>query len=167
MTPIKWKAYLIVNYSLLIIASIIFLIICALVFGGNVVETNPIPYFMALGFLVMVGQCIINLFIYSKNFPHKKLSRKALTIHIVATVLNFVVFLGLSLVLVVGTIVEFGEDLNSSDQTGKMFLGICFILWVLDGFILFGQLTLARFLKRNNMNLFTTMINSIGNKVDE
>ena len=164
MISIKWKIYKVLNYVLLFIASILFLIICALVFGGNVIERDPTPYFIALGFLIMVSQSIINLHVYSKNFPYKILLGPALTAHIIATVLNFIVFLGLSLITIVGFIIEFGEEKNSNDQTGKLMVALCLFIWLIDTFLLFCQLTINRYLKRNNMDLFTTMIDSIGEK---
>ena len=142
------------------------MVICALVFGGNVIERDPVPYFIALGFLVMISQCIINLHVYSKNFPYKILLGSALTAHIIATVLNFIVFLALSLITIVGLIIEFGEDKNSDDQTGKIMVALCLFLWLIVIFLLLCQLTINRYLKRNNMNLFTTMIDSIGDKTD-
>ena len=166
MIPIKWKIYKVLNYTLLFIGSILFLIICALLFGGNVIETNPTPYFVALGFLIMVSQCIINLHVYSKNFPYNILLGSALTAHIIAIVLNFIVFLGLLLFTIVGFVIEFVEDRNSNDQTGKIIAALCLFLWLIDTFLLFCQLTINRYLKRNNMNLFTTMIDSIGDKTD-
>lgn len=167
MVPIKWKLYIILNYVLIVIASITFLVICVLIFGGNVIERDPAAYLVALGFLLIVSDCIINLIVYAKNFPHTILSGNPLTMHIISTVLNIIVFLGLSLISVVGAIIEFGEDRNSADRTGKFILGFCLLLWLLIAFIAFCQVTLARYLKRNNTNIFTTMIDSIGTKTDE
>jgi len=104
--------------------------------------------------------------VYSKNFPYKILSGSALTAHIIAIVLNFIVFLGLLLITIVGFIIEFVEDKNSYDQTGKIIAALCLFLWLIDTFLLFCQLTINRYLKRNNMDLFTTMIDSIGDKTD-
>jgi hypothetical protein len=154
------------NYVLLFIASILFLIVCALVFGGNVIERDPTPYFIALGFLIMVSQCIINLYVYSKNFPYKILLGPALTAHIIAIVLNFIAFLGLSLITIAGFIIEFGEDRGSDNQTGKLMVALCLFLWLIDAFLLFCQLTINPYLKRNNMSLFTAMIDSIGDKTE-
>ena len=166
MISIKWKIYKVFNYILLFIASILFLILCALVFGGNVIERNPTPYFIALGFLIMVSQCIINLYVYSKNFPYKILLGPALTTHIIAIVLNFIAFLGLSLITIAGFIIEFGKDKDSDNHIGKLMAALCLFLWLIDAFLLFCQLTLNRYLKRNNMSLFTAMIDSIGDKTD-
>ena len=166
MISIKWKIYKVLNYVLLSIAAILFLVICALVFGGNVIERDPTPYFIALGFLTMVSLCIINLHVYSKNFPYKILLGSSLTAHIIATVLNGIAFLGLSLITIAGFIIEFGENKNSNDQTGKLMVTLCLFLWLIDTFLLFCQLTINRYLKRNNMDLFTTMIDSIGDKTD-
>jgi hypothetical protein len=167
MKAVKWKLYIILNYVLIVIASITFLVICVLIFGGNVIETAAAPYFVALGFLALVTACIMNLVVYAKHFPHRILSGSPLTIHILSTILNVIAFLGLSLLAVVGSIIEFGEDATSEDQTGKYVLAYCLLLWLLIAFIVFCQLTLPRYLKRNNTNVFTTMIDSIGTKPDE
>ena len=89
-----------------------------------------------------------------------------MTAHIIAIVLNFIAFLELSLITTIGFIIEFGEDKNSDDKTGKLMLALCLSLWLIVIFLLLCQLTINRFLKRNNRNLFTTMINSIGDKTD-
>ena len=167
MIPIKWKVYKILNYVLLVIASILFLIVCVLTFGGNVVEKDPSPYLIALAFLMMIGQCIINLNIFSKNFPDKILSGLSATAHTVATVINFIALLGLTLVTIAGFVIEFGNKRNSSDWAGRLMLVVCIFLWLTVFFILLCQLTLNRYLRQKNMDLFTTMIDSIGNKTDQ
>ena len=167
MRPVKWKLYQILNYVMLVIASIIFLIIGALVLGGNTVERSPAPYLVELGFLIMVTQYIMNLIVYSQNFPHKRLLGKALTMHVIAIVFNFIGFLGLSLITTAGAVIEFGEDNDSEDQTGKLMLGLFLLMWMITAFLLFCQLTLNRYLKRRNTDLFTTMIDSIGTKNDD
>ena len=167
MRSVKWKLYRVLNYVMLVIASIIFLIIGALVFSGNTIERSLAPYLVLLGFLIMVTQCIMNLFVYSQNFPHKRLLGKALTLHIIAIVFNFICFLGLSLITTAGAVIEFGEDNNPEDQSGKLMLALFLLLWMITTFLLFCQLTLKRYLKRKNVDLFTSMIESIGTKTDD
>ena len=157
----------ILNYVLLVIASILFLIVCALTFGGNVVEKDPAPYLIAVAFLMMIVQCIINLNIYSKNFPDKLLLGSSITAHIIATVINFITLLGLTLVTIAGFVIELGDKKNSDDWAGKLMLVLCIFLSLTVFFILFCQLTLNRYLREKNMEVFTTMIDSIGNKTDQ
>ena len=161
----KWKAYKALTYLLWVIASTIFLAICVTIFGDSEIETHPVPYVIATGFLVMVIECIVSLFIFSKHFPDKILSGSKRTWHIIATAFHFIAFCGLCLVTLAGLLVAFDPDAPNSLR-GNLTVILFLITTVISGFLLYCQLTLNRYLNKKHSVLVDSLIESIGNTND-
>ena len=85
-----------------------------------------------------------------------------MAIHIVAAAMNGLALAGLTVLCGVGAYFEFGEDRDLEDQSGKIALALFLAVWLIVLYIFFCQLTLARYLKRNSVQLFNSMIDSIG-----
>lgn len=158
----KWKAYRALNYLLLVIASTVFLAICVTIFGRREIETDPVAYVVAAGFLLMVIECIVNLFIFSKHFPDKILSGSKRTWHIIATVFHFIAFCGLCLMTLAGLFVAFDPD-NPNALRGNLIIIVFLVTTLTSGFLLFCQLTLNRYLNVRHNVLVNSLIDSIGN----
>lgn len=161
----KWKAYKALNYLLLVIASTIFLAVCVTIFGRRELDTDPVAYVVATGFLLMVIECLVNLFIFSKHFPDKILSGSKRNWHIIATVFHFIAFCGLCLMTLSGLVVAF-DPTNPGALRGNLIIIVFLVTTLTSGFLLFCQLTLNRYLNKKHNVLFDSLIDSIGNTKD-
>ncbi len=159
MLSVKWKIHKILNYVLLISALILFLIMLT-VLMDNI--DDIVAYLVTCIFLLMIIQALINLYIISKNLPHKILTGSKLKWHVAASIINFIAFLGLFIFLWVVIKKVTGRRDYTEDDVGIIILLVCSFIWFIDGFILFCQFTLPAYLKKNSTNLFHSLINSIG-----
>lgn len=146
---------------LLVIASIVFLAVCVTLFGRRQIETDPVAYVVASGFLLLVFQCIVNLYIFSKHFPDKILLGGKLTWHVVATVFNFICLCGLCLITLSGLLVAFDPS-DPNALTSNLVIILFIIITLIIAFLLFCQLTLNRYLTTRNNLLVDSLIDSIG-----
>lgn len=160
MLSVKWKFYKILNFVLLISATILFLIMLTVI-TDNVQDITA--YLVALIFLLMIFQAFINLYIVSKNFPYHKLTDARLRWHFTSITINSISFIGMSIFLVF-VILKVSER-NGDDDIGLIILLVCCSILLMDGFILFCQFIIPTYLKKNNTTLFHSMINSIGENI--
>jgi hypothetical protein len=144
-----------------VIASIVFLAVCVTLFGRRQIEPDPVAYVVASGFLIMVIQCVVNLYIFSKHFPDKILSGSKLTWHIVATVFNFIAFCGLCLVTLSGLVVAFDPS-DPNALMANLLIVLFTVITLIIAFLLYCQLTLNRYLNKRNNVLVDALIDSIG-----
>ena len=163
MQTVKWKLYKILNYVLLLSAIILFIIMLTIVMDN----LNDIKAYLVAGvFLLMIVQSLINLYIVSKNLPYKILTGSKLKWHVTGAVINFIAFLGL-LTFLWFVLQKVTERSNiTEDEVGLIILLVCSFIGVIDGFILYCQLTLPAYLKKNSTNLSHSLINSIGSDSD-
>ena len=157
MLSVKWKFYKTLNYVLLISATILFLIMLTVI-TDNMDDITA--YLVASIFLFMIIQAFINVYILSKNFPYHKLTGARLRWHFTSVIINSASFIGLFIFMVFVILKAPGG--NDTDDVGLVVLLVCSFILLTDGFILFCQFTVPSYLKKNNTNLFHSMINSIG-----
>ena len=157
MLSVKWKFYKILNYVLLISATILFLVMLTII-TDNI--TDITAYLVAFIFLFMIIQVLINFYIISKNFPYHKLTGAKLRWHFTSIIFNAASFIGLSIFIIFVIMKVAGR--NGTDEIGLIILLVCSFVLLIDGFILFCQFTIPSYLKKNNTNLLHSMINSIG-----
>ena len=159
MLSVKWKIYKILNYVLLVCAVILFLIMLTALMDNI---GDPKAYLITCVFLLMIIQALINLYIASKNLPYKELTGSKLRWHVTGSIINFIAFLGLFTFLwfVVERLTE--QRNFTEDDLGIIILLVCSFIWFTDGFILFCQMTLPAYLKKQSRNLSDSLVNSIG-----
>lgn len=159
MISVKWKIYKILNYVLLLSAIILFIIMLTIVMDN----LDDIKAYLVAGvFFMMIIQALINLYIISKNLPHKILTGSKLKWHVTGSVINFIAFLGLLIFLwfVLGKVTV--RRNITENEVGLIILLVCGFICLIDGFILYCQFTLPAYLKKNSTNLSHSLINSIG-----
>ena len=163
MLPVKWKIYKILNYVLLVSAVILFLIMLT-VLMDNLDDSKA--YLLTCVFLLMVVQSSINLYVAAKNLPDKELTGSKLRWHVTGSIVNFIAFLGLFIFLWF-VVEKLAQRRNfTEDDVGIIILLVCSFIWFTDGFILFCQMTLPGYLKKNSRNLSDSLVNSIGSDTD-
>ena len=160
MLSFKWKFYKILNYFLLISATILFLVMLTVI-TDNIDDITA--YLVAFIFLFMIIQVLINFYIISKNFPYHKLTGATLRWHFTSIIINSASFIGL-FIFIVFVIMKVAER-NGTDEIGLIILLVCSFVLLIDGFILFCQFTIPSYLTKNNTNLFHSMMNSIGENI--
>lgn len=158
MLSVKWKVYKILNYVLIVFATILFLLMLTIIMDNS---DDISAYLVACIFLFMIFQALINLYILSKNFPYHILSGPKLTRHVIAVALDIISFLGMLAFLIFVIKKTLGRR-DQFDNVGTIVFIVCSCIWVLNGFILFCQLTVTSYLRKNSKTLFHTMIDSIG-----
>ena len=158
MLSVKWKVYKILNYVLVVFATILFLLMLTIIMDNS---DDISAYLVACIFLLMIFQALINLYILSKSFPYHILSGQKLTWHVIAVTLDIISFLGMLAFLIFVIKKTFGRR-DQFDDVGTIVFIVCSCIWVLNGFILFSQLTVTFYLRKNSKTLFHTMIDSIG-----
>jgi len=160
MLSFKWKFYKVLNYVLLISATILFFVMLTII-RDNINDITA--YLVAFIFVFMIIQALINFYIISKNFPYHKLTGARLRWHFTSIIINSASFIGLFIFIVFVTMKV--AERNGTDNIGLVILSICSFILLIDGFILFCQFTIPTYLKKNNTNLLDSMINSIGENI--
>ena len=167
MIPLKWKIYRIMNYVLLMAAAFVFFRFFQLLIRDRYLapKTNPyqvVALFTSLVFLLMVLQSIINLIIMAKNFPDKILTGARNRWHILATIIN-----GILLVIMIYACFSFMSEMAAYPEGSGVIIFFLIIVFITLStlFVFICQLTLKKYLRRNNRSLVKSMIDSIGTDV--
>lgn len=160
MIPLKWKIYRIINYVLLITGAFIFLRFLELSIRSYYDRYQVVTLITSFLFLLMILQSVINLMIMTKNFPDKILTGAKNRWHILATIIN-----GILLAVMIYACFSFlAEMAGYPERSGVIiFLLIIIFLTLSILFVFICQLTLKKYLQRNNNTLVNSMIESIGN----
>jgi len=162
MLTLKWKIYKILNYVLLIYASLIVVLIFISLFGQKDNYEFFGLYMALIPFLFIIFKSIVNLVILSKNFPDKLLMNPIFSWHIVAIITSFLSFIFILLFVII-IFQEEIENFNKTGSYGGLFaISIGAVFCLLDGFVLFRQLTVKSYLKKNSSQLMNSLIESIG-----
>jgi len=164
MIPIKWKVYRIMNYVLLVASAFMFVKIFEDVLRASY---EPIVILIAMIIVFLMLQSIINLAIMAKSFPGKPLTGARSGWHIVSTAINGISFISLAYSFFT-MLAEIDNFPSGNSQYKKAIIITILIFTLLLASVLFifiCQLTLKRYLRRTNIILMRTMIDSIGRDV--
>ena len=164
MIPLKWKIYRVLNFTLLVIGVIFFLLfILSMSRGGDMTGAPWQVWVMGLIFLLMVVKSLINILLQFRYFPDKKLVSSSFVWHAVALIMGFITMLGLMFFFVSVAIEEIGRTYEYSQSNEVLImLFLWFFVCIADCFVFYCQLGLNRFLDKNEKALSNAMINSIG-----
>lgn len=165
MLTLKWKLYRVFNYALLIIALLLAAVVIVDILKYQLDNsTEPVFYLMALLFLLMFINPIINIVLFIKHLPDKVLEKGSALSNNVSIFINTLTVIGLAVFLIYGAMEVFDPDQKPAGSTGKIILLLFFLLWLINLFVLICQLQFKRFLSKNRETSMTSLIESIGNK---
>jgi hypothetical protein len=106
---------------------------------------------------------VINIILITKSFPDKALSGSKVTLNVISICLNIVTAAGLVVFTIAGFISEFEDDHTSNQsKTEIIILTILALMTVINLFILFCQIGLRGYLKKNSATSIRSMVDSIG-----
>jgi hypothetical protein len=166
MLSVKWKLYKIANYILLISSAIFILVIFSALLRSlsRGAKIEPVVYLIALLFILITANTIVNLVLLAKNFPDRELSGFRALSNSISIIINIATVIGHAIFVASGFIAEFDRESASPDPTGKIMLALFALLWFVNLFVLICQFSVRRYLRENNNALIDSIIGSIGTK---
>lgn len=157
----KWKIFKVVNYIQFIVA-IIFLGLLFIGFLDNDGDegTYWALFFLALFYIPIIVNCLINLFIIRKHFPNVSLTSKIKRIQNIVTFFYILDILGLLLLF----ISEISDNISIStyEKSAKLGLLLLLLILLMSLFILPLQFQLENLLRKNSSKKIKSLIDSIG-----
>ena len=160
--PLKWKVFRFANY---IMAFIFLFFLCFVIYSITKDRFDSEGFLLLMiatltCMLIIILNCILNLFLSYKFFPDKMLQGKTKLIYIVSTVFYSIALLGLIALSLYGLNEELKEP--EDDKAGLIAAISLLSLSVIGCYILIMQLLVRRFLQENHKSSINSLIESIG-----
>ena len=161
--PVKWKIFLSLNFVLSLPA-----LVCLILLFINLLNSynRSSDYFFSFaflfGFLVVTLNGFLNIYLLQRFFPDKLLPVTIKRLHVLSLVLNILIAIGLLILCIYGASLEFSNNYEGRDVSGKIALAVIFFLWLVQIIILIMQGQLPGVISRNNREKMDSLIDSIG-----
>jgi len=161
--PVKWKIFLSLNFVLSLPA-----LVCLILLFINLLNSynRTSDYFFAFiflfGFLAITLNGFLNIYLLQRFFPDKLLPVTIKRLHVLSLVLNILIAIGLLILCIYGASLEFSNNYEGRDVSGKIALAVIFFLWLVQIIILIMQGQLPGVISRNNREKMDSLIDSIG-----
>jgi|SRR6185369_6375655 len=160
--PVRWKIFRVANIIQFIYATGFFIFICFGLSRRGYYKDDLAFLSIPLGFLLMGCNNYLNLYIFSKFFPNQLIPTYLERISNISFVINILFNIALIIVIIAGSIEEFGDERNQDFWTGKIVLAGLLIILINWLYILFMQMKLKRVIKREYYASINEILNSLG-----
>lgn len=158
---LRWKIFLAMNLIVGIPSLVLGLYILWLAFGlYNTYDQSIFRFLIALSFLTVAINSLINIYILQRHYPDKQISSSLKTINVIWIVLNIVVALFSCGLCYMGIKEEMS---NSHTESWVMLLLIALITWTLIHImIIVFQIKLIRTINRGVKSGVRSLIDQLG-----
>jgi hypothetical protein len=162
MMPLKWKIFRVANIIQFIYAVGIFIFIAFNLSRRGFYKEDLFFLSTPFGFLFMGSNNYLNLYIFSKFFPNQLIPTQLEKISTISFVINILFNIPLIILIIAGSIEEFGSENTRDFWTGKIVLAGLLLILINWLYVLFMQLKLKRIIKREYYASINEILNSLG-----
>jgi hypothetical protein len=161
--PVKWKIFFALNLVLSLPA-----LVCLILLFLEVLNSRSsggdffIVFIFLLGLFLITINGFLNIYLLQRYFPDKQLSAGIKQLNVISLVFNILASAGILILCIYGASVEFSSGNEYRDASGKLALGLIFLLWIVQVIVLFMQGQLPGLINRNHHAKINSLIDSIG-----
>jgi hypothetical protein len=159
---LKWKIFKVANIVQFIYAAGFFIYLIFTISRRGYYKGDLVFLLIPSGFFVMGCNNYLNLYILSRFFPNQIIPAPLEKLNMVSFAINILFNIPLIILIIVGSIEEFGSERTGDFWTGKILLAILFVILTNWLYVLFMQLKLKHLIKREYYASINEILNSLG-----